>query len=141
MKLLKIDEQGFFIEDVIVEKIPVIELDGELVEDPLYIKENCPNGFYRPKWEFTNNQWIEGASQEVINQIDQEKQESEEQRILEEQKKKSIEEAPLKIQQLEEENVNLMLASAETYEVMYQENVNLMLAVAEIYETMNGGAV
>lgn len=48
-----------------------------------------------------------------------------------------------KIEKLEEENINLMLASAETYEVMYQENVNLMLAVAELYETlmMNGGAV
>lgn len=47
-----------------------------------------------------------------------------------------------KVQRLEEENINLMLASAETYEVMYQENVNLMLAVAELYETlMNGGAV
>lgn len=47
-----------------------------------------------------------------------------------------------KFQSLEDQNVNLMLASAETYETMYQENVNLMLAVAELYETvMNGGAV
>jgi hypothetical protein len=45
-----------------------------------------------------------------------------------------------KVQQLQEENINLMLASAETYETMYQENVNLMLAVTELYEIiMNGG--
>ncbi|GEM_PF-2080972 len=70
MKLLKIDTQGYFIEDVIVKEIPMVEkIDGELVEDPLYIKENCPNGFYRPKWEFTNNQWVEGASQEEIDAI------------------------------------------------------------------------
>lgn len=47
-----------------------------------------------------------------------------------------------KITILEQENLSLMLSSAETYETMYQENVNLMLAVAELYETvMNGGAV
>lgn len=43
------------------------------------------------------------------------------------------------IEQLEQENINLMLASAEMYETMYQENVNLMLAVAEVYEMMLGG--
>lgn len=44
------------------------------------------------------------------------------------------------IKKLSEENTNLMLASAETYETMYLENTNLMLAVAEIYEQVNGGA-
>ena len=47
-----------------------------------------------------------------------------------------------KITMLEQENLSLMIASAETYETMYQENVNLMLAVAELYETvMNGGVM
>ena len=45
------------------------------------------------------------------------------------------------IKKLSEENTNLMLASAETYETMYQENTNLMLAIAEVYESMNGGVV
>lgn len=43
---------------------------------------------------------------------------------------------PARIKQLEEENMNLMLAAAESYEMQYNENMNLMLAVAELYEMM-----
>ena len=43
---------------------------------------------------------------------------------------------PQKVVSLEEENMSLMLAAAETYEQMYSENMTLMLAVAEMYEEM-----
>lgn len=49
--------------------------------------------------------------------------------------------APDKMQALQEENMMLMLASAETYEQMYNENMNLMLAIAEMYEAFTGGSV
>ena len=50
--------------------------------------------------------------------------------------KEKLSEAPEKIKNLEEENMSLMLAAAETYEQMYNENMVLMLAVAEMYEEM-----
>ena len=59
-----------------------------------------------------------------------------------EEKRLAIEEAPEKVAILQEENMSLMLASAETYEQMYSENMTLMLAVAEMYEelqTLKGG--
>ncbi len=46
-----------------------------------------------------------------------------------------------KVKMLEMENINLMLASVETYEMMCQENINLMLAMAELYETIGNGGV
>ena len=51
---------------------------------------------------------------------------------------------PEKVSTLERENMNLMLAMAETYEQMYNENMSLMLAVAEMYEelqALKGGLV
>ena len=48
--------------------------------------------------------------------------------------KEKLSEAPEKIKKLEDENMSLMLASAETYEQMYAENMSLMLAIAEMYE-------
>ena len=69
-------------------------------------------------------------------QIEQERIEAEQAQALAEAKKLAIEEAPAKAAMLQEENMNLMLASAETYEQMYNENMTLMLAVAEMYEEL-----
>ena len=59
--------------------------------------------------------------------------------VEEEELKAELAKAPSKISSLEDENMMLMMASAETYEQMYNENMNLMLAVAEMYEMMVGG--
>ena len=132
MILRKINEQGLFVEDVILGAIPTIkqiqvidDVEVEMeVNDPHYIQE-IPVGFYLPKWD--GEKWVEGLTQAQIDELNN---------------RPIIPTTEDKVQQLQEENINLMLASAETYEVMYQENVNLMLAVAELYETvMTGGAV
>lgn len=75
-------------------------------------------------------------------QIEQERIEAQQAHALAEAKKLAVEEAPAKVAMLQEENMNLMLASAETYEQMYTENMSLMLAVADMYEelqTLKGG--
>ena len=81
-----------------------------------------------------------------------ESKEDEQKRIQEQEaarlEKESLETAlktiPPKVSTLEEENMMLMMASAETYEQMYNENMALMLAVAEMYEELQilkGGSV
>ena len=71
MLLRKIDNDGFFVEDYILESIPVIKIqDGKEIADPYYIETLCPDGFYRPRWDGT--QWIEALIQaeiDVINNV------------------------------------------------------------------------
>jgi len=55
----KIDSNGLFIEDVILQ-------NGEEVTSDL-ITIPCPDGFYRPKWNGT--QWIEGLAQIEIDAL------------------------------------------------------------------------
>lgn len=43
-------------------------------------------------------------------------------------------ELELKLTKLEQENLNVMLATTEMYEEQYNENLNLMLAITELYE-------
>jgi hypothetical protein len=70
MKLCKVDENGYFLEDVIVEKHPmtiteevfideneVSEVREVYVKDKNYIEET-PIGLYHPKWD--GEKWIEG---------------------------------------------------------------------------------
>lgn len=65
-----IDDTGLFIEDCILDEIPVLE-DG--THDPYYIDTPCPEGFYHPKWDGT--QWIEGGiAPEPVITIEQLKQ-------------------------------------------------------------------
>lgn len=52
----KINDNGLFLEDVIVELIPT---DEKGTPDPHYIVEPVPPGFYWPKWNGT--EWIEGG--------------------------------------------------------------------------------
>lgn len=75
MKLLKIDKTGLFIEDVIVEEIPQVILHGAKVNDPMYIETPYENvGFVHPKWN--GSEWVEGASQEVLDEIEVKKMEN-----------------------------------------------------------------
>ena len=63
----KIDENGFFIEDVILEEQPMIEQNEEMILDPHYVSDPVPQGFYHPKWNGTT--WVEGATQEEIDEL------------------------------------------------------------------------
>ncbi len=57
--VLRIDEQGFFVEDVILK-------EGE--EVPADCVENTvPQGLYRPRWN--GSEWVEGLIQEEIDAI------------------------------------------------------------------------
>lgn len=72
IKLLKIDENGMFIEDVIVKEIPTVTHEDEegnltLIPDPQFIQTPCEGGFYKPKWNGT--EWVEGLSQAEIDAI------------------------------------------------------------------------
>ena len=58
-KVVKVDRNGLWIEDVVIdgdESIPV-----DCIETP------CPDGFYKPKWD--GAKWIEGLSQTEIDEI------------------------------------------------------------------------
>jgi hypothetical protein len=58
-KVLKVDNQGFFMEDVILQ-------DGEATPIDC-IETQCHDGFYKPKWDGTA--WIEGLTQAEIDTI------------------------------------------------------------------------
>lgn len=54
----KIDEQGFFTGDDFVEEITEFTIEAL-----------CPQGFYKPKWDFTQKIWVEGLTQIEIDAI------------------------------------------------------------------------
>lgn len=56
----KIDKDGYFVEDIILQQPPLLE-DGTL--DPQYITDK-PVGLYKPKWN--GNEWVEGLSEQEI---------------------------------------------------------------------------
>ena len=58
-KAIRIDGDGLFIEDVLLNDIE------DLPNDCITIQ--CENGFYTPKWD--GEKWIEGKSQSEIDQI------------------------------------------------------------------------
>lgn len=55
-KAYKIDNLGFYIEDVFVDEL------GSLGNE--YIDNYCPDGFYKPKWN--GSEWVEGLTEEEI---------------------------------------------------------------------------
>ena len=59
MKAIKIDSNGLFIEGVIVAEGFKSTID--------IIVEECPDGFYRPKWD--GAAWVEGRTQAEIDAI------------------------------------------------------------------------
>ena len=63
----RIDENGLFLEDVLLDKQPMIEQNEESIPDPHYITEPVPQGFYRPKWN--DAEWVEGLTDEEIAEI------------------------------------------------------------------------
>ena len=67
MRLAKVDEQGLFIEDVIVKEYPLIEVDGEMVKDESYVSAPSQGGLYKPKW--TGTEWVEGMAQTEIDTL------------------------------------------------------------------------
>jgi len=58
-KVLKIDSNGFYIEDIILQ-------DGKAIPSDC-IEITCPDGFYKPKWNGTA--WVEGLAQAEIDAI------------------------------------------------------------------------
>ncbi len=58
-KAYKIDENGFYTEDYIYEENQDLEKN--------IIVEDIPQGLYKPKWN--KKEWIEGATQEYIDNI------------------------------------------------------------------------
>jgi len=67
MRLAKVDEQGLFIEDVIVKEYPLIEVDGEMVKDESYVSAPSQGGLYKPKW--TGTEWVEGLTEQEVQTI------------------------------------------------------------------------
>ena len=68
MKLIKVDENGYFIEDVIVTEVPQVFIEDELIDDIHFIKET-PKGFYLPRYNFETSEWEEGKPQDEIDEI------------------------------------------------------------------------
>jgi len=58
-KVLKIDINGYFIEDVVLQ-------DNETTPSGC-IETPCPDGFYKPKWD--GSKWIEGLTQAEIDTL------------------------------------------------------------------------
>lgn len=64
----KIDDKGFFIEDVILEDVPfVYDEDYNKIPDPNHISTPVQNGLYRPRW--TGTEWVEGLTKDEIDTI------------------------------------------------------------------------
>lgn len=57
----KIDKNGYFVEDVILKEIPLLE-NGDF--DPHYIS-TAPIGLYKPKWN--GKEWVEALTQKEID--------------------------------------------------------------------------
>ena len=71
----KIDKDGYFVEDIILQQPPIIEveskdLDGKIITikqpDPTYIAEK-PVGLYKPKW--LDGKWVEGLTESEIQDL------------------------------------------------------------------------
>jgi len=76
MILRKVDEQGYFIEDVLCDSYPTVlevTVDSEgneqqtMVRDLTYIETPCQEGLYKPKW--IGEKWVEGLTEEEIKAL------------------------------------------------------------------------
>lgn len=108
-KVLKIDPEGFFLEDVILEDFQEIPSDC--------VETHCPEGFFKPKWD--GEKWVEGYTDEEIKQIQEEAE---------------INRELTPYEKLEKENLKLKLALAELSEQGNAELLDIKLALAEIVE-------
>lgn len=59
MKAIKIDANGLYVEDVLIEE--------SYEQDSNIITVHCPDGFYLPKWNGTT--WEEGMTQNEIETL------------------------------------------------------------------------
>jgi hypothetical protein len=76
MILRKVDDKGYFVEDVLVDIYPTVlevtqddegnEITTE-VRDTSYIDTPCTEGLYKPKW--TGSEWVEGLTELEIEDI------------------------------------------------------------------------
>lgn len=77
MLFYKIDEQGAYLDLVLLDTHPTLEEmddEGNSLIDPLYISTPIPNDLYfgediKPKWNFEEQKWVEGATQEEIDEL------------------------------------------------------------------------
>lgn len=60
-KVNRIDENGFYLEDVILSEEDAVPSD--CIEVPV------PDGFWLPKWDIQAGVWVEGRTQEEIAEI------------------------------------------------------------------------
>lgn len=63
MRKINLDT-GLFLEDAAVEIRPILPT-GE--PDPAYIALPCPDGLYKPCWDFAKERWFEAATQAEID--------------------------------------------------------------------------
>lgn len=77
-KIIRIDETGLFIEDVLIKEDELIPTDC--------IEIYCPNGFYLPKWNGT--EWVEGLTQDEIDALNNQPRELTEIELLQEENSK-----------------------------------------------------
>jgi hypothetical protein len=76
MILRKVDDKGYFVEDVLVDIYPTVlevtqdaegnEITTE-VRDTSYIDTPCTEGLYKPKWTGAN--WVEGLTKKQLDEI------------------------------------------------------------------------
>ena len=77
MLFYKVDEQGSYLDLVLLDTYPTLnEVDdeGNSLLNPLYVSVPIPNDLYfgkdiRPKWDFEEQKWVEGATQEEIDEL------------------------------------------------------------------------
>jgi len=135
---IRVSLDGFYVEPILVpfsqtgvteihELLPAEEDEKpEEVVTGYIIAEKVPDGLFMPRWDFSNSVWIDGLTQEEIEEI-----RNAPQPVTTEQR----------VSQLESESVETMLGLAEVYEsttdaltVREQETVDTMLGLAEAYE-------
>lgn len=78
-QFIRVDEEGFEIEPVLVKidengkpiKLVSFEEDIDINEiiDYLAPSDSEMNNFYKKKWDFDNKKWVEGATQEEIEEF------------------------------------------------------------------------
>ena len=95
----RIDQDGLYVEPVLFDA-DIVVVDESLIAVPV------PEGLFHPKWD--GAQWIEGKSQEEIE---------------------ALRNAPIPL-----------TPEQERIEQLEADNLSLMEAIAELYEMMVGGA-
>lgn len=75
-QVYKIDHQGYFIADILIQEGEEVDYD--------YIEIRPPNGLYRAKW--TGGEWVEDMVQEEIDELNSQSKEPSELEVLKQEK-------------------------------------------------------